>query len=211
MKLKNILLTGLMLGLLPACVPSVNPLYTEKDLVFDPALVGAWSPNGTGETWHFEKLGEKRYALEHTDGDGRKAEFEVHLLKLKQHRFLDLYLVNPGGDGEWKINTLAAFVLITRPGHMFVKVTQIEPELGVSFLDPDWLEDLLKQDPKAVRHERLRFGADANDQGRLLLTAGTRELQRFVLKYADDEKAFGSPSSMKRLPVPTNPEPPIQP
>ncbi len=210
MKLKNILLTGLMLGLLPACVPSVNPLYTEKDLVFDPALVGEWSPDGSKETWRFEKVGEKRYGLTHTDDDGRKAEFDVRLVKLKKHRFLDLYLVNPGG-ADWKPNNLATFSMIVRPGHMFMKVTQIEPELELSFLDPDWLEDLLKEDPKAIRHERLRFGADEHDEGRLVLTAGTRELQRFVLKYADDEKAFGSPSSMERQPAPITPESPVQP
>ena len=200
-----------MLGLLPACVPSMNPLYTAKDLVFDPALVGVWAPNGSEETWRFEKVGEKRYGLTHTDDDGRKAEFEVHLVKLKKHLFLDLYLVNPGGDEDWKPNNLAAFALIVRPGHMFMKVTQIEPELGISFLDPDWLEDLLKKNPKAVRHERLRFGGDEHDKSRLLLTAGTRELQRFVLKYAENEKAFGESSSMKRLPTPLASEPPVQP
>lgn len=66
MKRNHALITGLILGLLPACVPSMNPLYTAKDLVFDPALVGAWAPDGSKETWRFEQLGGKRYGLTHS-------------------------------------------------------------------------------------------------------------------------------------------------
>ena len=39
--LQPIAMLGLALGL-TGCVPSLQPLYTEKDTVFDPALVGVW-------------------------------------------------------------------------------------------------------------------------------------------------------------------------
>jgi len=195
MKLKLSLPLCLAL-LLPGCVPSVNPLYTEKDLVFDPALIGTWGESDSKETWVFEKSGDKKYKLLQTDNEERTAEFEVHLVKLKEHLFLDLYLINPG-PGEWKINDLAKFGFIIRPAHMFLKVTQIEPKLQMSFLDPSWLKELVEKDPKAIGHEKLRNSSDQKEE-QIVLTASTKDLQSFVLKYVNDEKAFGKPGEMEK-------------
>jgi hypothetical protein len=184
--------------LLPGCVPSVNPLYTEKDLVFDPALVGVWTDERGKETWAFEKSGNKKYKLLQTDDDGRTAEFEVRLVQLKHYRFLDLYVVNPGAESDWKMNQYASFAVLLRPAHTFMKVSQIEPALGLSFLNPDWLQKLLEKDPRAIRHEKDRFGAQNKDDFRIVLTADTKELQKFILKHVNDEDAFGKPSEFMR-------------
>ncbi len=37
-------------------VPSVYPLYTAKDLIFDPALIGVWQEDGEDVSWTFTKL-----------------------------------------------------------------------------------------------------------------------------------------------------------
>jgi hypothetical protein len=34
---------------LTGCVRSVHPIYTEQDIVFEPALVGRWGPDGSKE------------------------------------------------------------------------------------------------------------------------------------------------------------------
>ena len=44
------------------------------------------------------------------------------------------------------------------------------------------MEKLLKEKPTAVKHEMV--------EDRLILTASTKELQKFVLKYADDDRVF---------------------
>jgi hypothetical protein len=44
------------------------------------------------------------------------------------------------------------------------------------------MEELLKENPDAVEHTSVG--------DRLVLTGSTKELQAFVLKYADNEKAF---------------------
>jgi len=204
--MKRIILTvaGLALVLVTGCiVTSVNPLYTEKDLVFDPALVGAWSEDNDENTWAFEKTGEKKYKLLHTDEKGRTGEFEAHLLKLGKYQFLDLHLIDPGEKEEWQINELAAVAIIRRPGHLFFKVTQIQPTLQLSALHEDWLKKLLEKDPKAIQHERIQFGSDNTNDCRYVLTAGTKALQKFVLKYADSEEAFGDkPGELKRKETP---------
>lgn len=200
--MKRIILTtaGLALVLVTGCiVTSVNPLYTEKDLVFDPALVGAWAEADGKNTWAFEKAGEKKYKLLHTDENGRTGEFEAHLLKLGKYQFLDLHLVDPGEKEEWQINELAAVAMIMRPGHLFLKVSQVQPTLQLSALHEDWLNKLLEKNPKAIRHERIQFGSDNSKDSRNVLTAETKDLQKFVLKYADSEEAFGDkPGELKR-------------
>jgi hypothetical protein len=204
--MKRIILTagGLALLLVTGCiVTSVNPLYTEKDLVFEPALVGAWSEGEGKDTWAFEKAGERKYKLLHTDEKGRIGEFEAHLLKLDKYQFLDLHLVDPGQKEEWQINELAALAIIMRPGHLFFKVSQIQPTLQLSALDEDWLKKLLEKDPKVIQHERIQFGSDNTNDYRYVLTAETKALQKFVLKYADSEEAFGDkPGELKRKEAP---------
>ena len=172
---------------LSGCVPSLNPLYTEKDLVFDPALVGIWADaeNADSDTWTFEKDGAKAYKLVINEkGDAR--EFEAHLFKLGTNLFLDF---SPSDSlKEVRQEFIKACLL---PAHLFAKVTQIEPALGFAFLDPEWLEKLLKENPQALRHEIIQ-------QERLVLTASTQELQAFLLKQASDPKAFAKPGTLQR-------------
>ncbi len=76
---------------LVGCIPTLHPLYAEKDLVFDPALLGLWSSDKERETWLFEKESESAYKLTYTDSHGKAGQFTAHLLKLNGNRFLDLY------------------------------------------------------------------------------------------------------------------------
>src|SRR5688500_7739968 len=92
------------------CVPSLNPLYTEADVIFEPWLIGTWAEPDSTSTWEFSKAGAKKYKLVQTDSDGQKAAFEARLVKLKDQRFLDIVLtdiIHP----ELKMNGWAAFSL----------------------------------------------------------------------------------------------------
>jgi hypothetical protein len=190
--MKNKALVLFTVVVLAGCVPSWNPFYTEKDLGFDPALVGAWQPveakDGSKEDWEFTKAGDKHYQLSQTDEEGRKAVFEVRLFKLKDHRFLDLYLTNVDGDGL-KVNAWASTSLV--PAHLLLKVEQIEPALKLAAVNPDWMQTHLKEHPNAIAH---RIVSDGN----VVLAASTEELQNFVLAHVDDKEFFGGAMEMKR-------------
>ncbi len=71
MKNKVFLLFALVLA---ERVPSWNPFYTEKDLLFDPALVGAQRPveakKSSEETREFAKASDKLYRLAQTPTTG---------------------------------------------------------------------------------------------------------------------------------------------
>lgn len=186
-------MTWIALGMgvaVAGCLPSVNPLYTEKDLSYDAALVGLWSENeDADESWTFEKKDDTSYRLVIRNGE-KTSPFVAHLVKLGDHRFLD---VCPDGSGLDDLKCEDTYKATLIPGHLFFKVVEIEPVLRMGMLNPDWLEKLLKQEPQAIRHR------ESDDEG-LVLTASTQELQAFVLKHVNTEGAWGDDlSEMKHV------------
>ena len=169
------------------CIPSLHPLYTENDLIFEKSLVGTWSDDSPDNTWAFSQSGEKEYKLIYTD-DGKPGEFVVHLLKIKDKMFIDLYPVNPELKTD---NDFYKSHLI--PAHTFMLVKQIEPTLQMAFLNPDKLKEIIKKDPKAVKHEKLGKDDDMD-----IFTASTQELQDFIMKNIDTPDFFGQPSILKK-------------
>ncbi len=176
-------------ALLSACIPSVNPFYSEKDVVQDLRLIGEWQPqedsNDTG-TWKFEPAEAKAYKLTVNEEDGRQGEFTAHLFKLKQELFLDLI----PNECKYATNEASLVAASMIPGHLLVRVTQIEPELNLAFFDFQWLEKHLKANPKALAH---RAASET-----IVLTASTRDLQRFVLKHLGEGELFESPGVLTR-------------
>jgi hypothetical protein len=76
------------------------------------------------------------------------------------------------------------------PGHLILRVPQIEPELQLAYCDYQWLDKFLKANPKALAHRK--------QDDAILLTATTRELQRFVLRHSREEELFQKPREMVR-------------
>jgi len=100
MKTRHYLACMAAILLAAACVPSVYPFYTEKDLVFEPALVGMWvykdnkdDPNA--DNWVFEKSGEKAYKLIVTEGGGNRGQLRANLFKFKKQCFFDWIALTP--------------------------------------------------------------------------------------------------------------------
>lgn len=180
-------LLGALAISLAGCVPSVYPLYTAKDLVFDPALIGAWQEDDEDDSWTFTKLDDTSYRLVVKEGD-KTAPFDAHLVRLGAYRFLDM---SPHEDGLPKGQVPDLYRMSLIAGHMFLKVSQIEPALQMAFLDPDWLDKRLSARPAEIAHIR---PGDNN----VVLTAPTPDLQRFVSQHAGDKGAFGESSNMKK-------------
>lgn len=178
---------------LTACIPSVHPFYTAKDVVFDPALLGQWAATDSEdqpERWTFKRNDEdpadRAYRLTVTDNDGRQGRFRATLFQLKEHRFLDLIPL----DCDYAKNQADLVGCSMFPGHLLVHIAEIDPELSVAFSDFDWLEDYLKEKPGALPHY--------TEDNRILLTASTKQLQRFVLKHVDGGKLFSEHGRLKR-------------
>jgi hypothetical protein len=181
-----------VLGVTGACVfPSLHPLYTGKDLVWEPKLVGVWVPLEKEEdepTYEFrtapvEEGEPKRYELK-SRAEGKEGRFEARLVRLKGALFLDLFPAEGGvkGDDLYKMHLV--------PAHTFVRILQVEPTLRYQVLDPEWMEKLLKADPKAIRHEKV--------EELYVLTASTAELRAFYGGLLERPEAWTEPVDLIR-------------
>src|SRR5215467_6825578 len=95
MKLFKLLLALPLAMILAGCAPvdSLHPLYTDKDVIFDEALLGQWGPQGEGV--NFAKLGDNGYRIVMSGKDEDTGQtvtfiFEAHLVSLQGQRFLDV-------------------------------------------------------------------------------------------------------------------------
>ncbi len=181
----------LLAALLGGCVPvmSLHPLYTEKDTVFEERLLGTWvdDPNSPETTWQFSRIEEPNnaYNLVFSDEEGKKGSFVAHLVGLQNQLFLDVYPSEP----PWEIedpNKLELFYncFFLIPVHTFIKIDFNGPQLKMWSTNDEDMEKFLKEEPNAVKHTFI--------EDKLILTAPTKELQNFVLKYADDKRVFKS-------------------
>ena len=207
----------LLAALLGGCVPvmSLHPLYTEKDLVFEEKLLGTWGddPNDPEITWDFQrsdmskKGAEKTYNLtltliakEDNEEDKKAGSFDVHLVKLKDRFFLDIYPNKfPCEEQDWEKMEWPYNAFFAVSVHTFIKVDSFEPHLRMRLTDDEDMNKLLEENPGAVEH--------ASIEDTLVLTASTKELQAFVLKYADDSRLFTKETvlSRKKAKAPTDP------
>jgi len=176
----TVLIIGIAL-IASACVQSLHPLYTGKDLIFEPALLGEWveAKPDSKSTLTFSKTGDKEYKLRSGDPGDKQSIFIAHLVELGDKLFLD---VKPDPASERDCSGL--------PWHMFFYISQIQPTLRMWDRNDKWLEKLLKKNPAALKHEIV--------DGDLVLTASTKQLQSFVLRHVNDKSAFTDPTDYAR-------------
>jgi hypothetical protein len=173
-------LTALTLAvLMTGCtVRSLNPLYTEKDVVFEPGLLGTWAEDDNADNnWTIQKSGQDGYRL--VSSEGIKT-LEGRMVKLGGHLFLD---VTPkDGDNDFAI-----------PAHVFVKIELSGDTMRTAILNPDLAEKQPGLAALEVTHIRI------NDKA--VLTAPTKELQSFVIRYAGDGKVFSHLEDYRRTAI----------
>ena len=200
--------TVLILILATGCfVRSLHPLYTEQDIVFEPGLVGRWNDDDEA-VWAFSRGDGDNYDLIITDDEGNRDPFVAYLVRIEGNLFLDLL------PGTTKLEGTEFYKSLFLPVHTFCHIKQIEPTLQMRAPDLDWLEKLLEENPKAIRHEKIQNeftgppAPEAEDpenvsrgkiQYEIILTAPTKDLQSFLIEHLHDKDAFGEPSDMKRL------------
>ena len=176
----------LALALLPlalaGCVPSLHPLYTSKDLVFDPALLGAWR-NAEGDTWQVSGApGEAYEALVTVDGEPRR--MELHLVRIGDERFLDCYPTEPDINNSFYAGHLLRI-------HHFIRIRLKEDAIEAAMLDGDWLAKQLDANRYAVRREKV--GEE------YVLTAPPAQLQAFLKALLAEKDAFTEPEVYRRV------------
>jgi hypothetical protein len=210
-----VVLLGMVVCVSGCIVPSVHPFYTEKDVVFDPALVGSWEEQpGQGEqaagkpppVWTFSKHAEAAaekpvsYDLKITERD-RWVAFSVHLIKLEKTQFLDFYPqeASPelfGGtsgsdseEGDDEPECVGFYLLHFMPAHSVARVCLSGDELSVASLNDNWVATQAREKTLNLPHER---------EDSLILTASPEELRSFLVAQGSNDKAFPNPLVLKR-------------
>lgn len=203
MRKSTFILIGMLALLAGSCIPSLFPLYTVKDLVTDDRMIGTWEAGEMG-TWVIERFDytppgdvfsskwsdtkeENTYKLVVIETDGQdtlEAEFVVHMLVLGGQHYLNYY----PADYELDHDFLSWHMV---EANNFSKVWITEDSITVAFFDPSYLEELIDENRIKISHIR-------QDNG-ILLTARTRELQKFIIKYGNEEEAMLEPNVLNRI------------
>ncbi len=178
---RNLFISLGILVILAGCVPSIYPLYTEKDIVLDPALIGSWLDKDEEETWTFARGDDQSYDMS-ISGEDSTVMFRTHLVEFDGHRFIDVYPNPP----DWDDSPYRDLML---PLHWFGSITINGDTLVISLMDPNGLDKLVEAGvtlPSSVDIDNLR-----------VLTASTEELQKFVIDNQDKD-VFTVPGRMFR-------------
>ena len=71
----------ILAAILGGCIPSLHPLFTKKDVFFEPQLVGTWAGEDAKDNWQFRPsiTSEKLYEVVYTDDDGVEQEVDLQL------------------------------------------------------------------------------------------------------------------------------------
>ena len=161
-----------------SCIRSLQPLYEDKDLVFEPRLIGTWTDGEGEDAWTFERAEGKEYFLTcRTSEDETAARFRGRLGKLGGAFFLDLY--PDKGNAALPRNDFLAMHLV--PAHTFWRV-RFEDGLHLDPFNADWLKE-------GIRAGRVKI-AHVETSEEILLTAAPPELQAFLAGLASDLEAF---------------------
>jgi hypothetical protein len=176
MRTKQLLAVAGLVLLMTACtVRSLQPLYTEKDLVFEPQLLGVWVEEGDKPDGFVTFLKDVDNAYTVRTGDSPK--LQGRLMKLSGDMFLDLTPADT--DDGFNI-----------PGHLFVKIRVNGDTMQTALLDSDWAEHAA--DAGALGLSHVRIGS------KVVLTASPKELQAFVTRHAGDGSVFKKLAKYRR-------------
>lgn len=221
---KMLFTLGLVL-LLAGCGPEdfLNPLYTRNDLVTDPLLTGAWEKKGDGGTsvLEFEPGQSGCYTLNtawFTKDTGKPdqqekpvyGELNACLVQLGQTRFLDVQSVkvelrsttkefqlalssHPGNGRSFEPAVLhmdEGFFATLAPVGGSDRSGETQPKYELRLTPAHWILRIWVDQTTL----RLSDFEPPDDVG----TLSTDELQKLVLRYADDAEVFSSDGEWHR-------------
>jgi hypothetical protein len=183
-KAKGVLVI-LALASLTGCsgVVSRHPLALpdDKETVFDPALLGTWE-----EAADSGDVLKNRYTVARADSGysirvntgAEETKGTMYLMKVGGRYLLDVYYA--GKDEQ-------------QPVHFFVRVRIKKDAAWVAQMDSNWLQDQIKS------RGELQYEPLSKDDLRLVLTASSEDLRRYLLPYAADDRAFGEEGELRRV------------
>lgn len=171
-------------------VSSLHPFFRQKDKVFEPAMLGSWIDSDSC-IWVIEKhmvikefMGpeypDSTYRLTYYEDEGMLGLFIGTFFELKGIRYMDFY---PDPSEDHCNSGLTGFHHF--PTHTLARIQLDSDSIMLYWYGDEWLDELIKNNRIRIKHESVEMSADWT---RHLLTAPTEDLQKFIIKYANNPK-----------------------
>ena len=185
---------------LSSCLTTVHPIFTEKDLVYEPKLIGVWNAEKEGNKekvtisnlstessvelpGNISRIKQKGYLIsyehEHSDIPDR---FIAFLSRIGKYLYFDYYPAYKKHDQY--IDEFFGVHMVKMHTAFRVEILN-DGSFELSQLDGSYVNNLIDQKKIRISHET---GADGN----VVITAATSELQQYLIKYSDDPEAYES-------------------
>ncbi len=216
--------------LLSSCGPaeSTNPLFTEAERTFDPALLGAWESKDGSGVLKFETFADRAYKVTESDPKTQEqASYEARLARLGDGLFLDVLTLDPKvTPGSYRARMVSTENTMSFVPHILRVGDGVYLSLGAASFDSQrdlydfrivqahWVVQAWKEggdhlrlgllDEEWVkkmlgeRKASLGFERVGEDRKDVVLTASTKELQQFVIEHAQEPDAFPDPTEFRR-------------
>jgi hypothetical protein len=214
-------LAPVLLGGCAGAIRSVHGFYTEKDVTYDPGLIGRWKPvrpepkkvqgnkyeleipESVEPLWEgsevdFEPVAEQSSPTSKFASEGYKLTLHVpsskHLtLEFKAHMFRlgDAQFLDEYFDTVRSKRQPLSIRIFAIPTHILEKIERRGDTVYLYPLSYEWFR-------KRFVSETLDFAHSEDEDGGLFLTGDTASLQEFVVKHTGDPEVFGPEAALQR-------------
>jgi len=201
--MKKIVLTtafALLLIFLSSCLTTLHPIFTEKDLAYDPKLIGTWNTENEGKKGkvtinnlatensvelpgNISAIKQKGYFIIYQDENGKVSDqYIAFLARIGKHLYFDYFPADKKEDR--KLDEFFGVHFVRMHTSYRVEILK-DGSFELSQLDGSYVKSLIDEKKIRISHE-----TDADDN--TVITASTKELQKYLLKYGDEPSAYRS-------------------
>jgi hypothetical protein len=205
-RLKYFLLFVFASIFLSSCLTTLFPIFTVNDVVFNPTLIGSWKYNEDDKIRFIEfknipserkkelaeeinKVSDKGYLVTRTDSSGNLiSQSFVFLAVIGKNYYLDFY---PAELPSQK-SILNIYKQHFIKAHNSYKIDfNDKDQFVMKRFDKSFIDKLISTNKINIRHQVV------DDEN--IITAPTEDLQKFIIQYSDNPKAFASETICDRI------------
>lgn len=199
---KTVLTTAfaLLLIFLSGCLTTLHPIFSEKDLVYDPKLIGVWNTENEGKKrkviisnlatenslelpGNISTIKQQGYFITYKDENGKTSDqYIAFLAHIGKHLYFDYFPADKKEDR--KLDEFFGVHFVRMHTSFRVEILK-DGGFELSQLDGSYVKSLIDEKKIRISHE-----TDADDN--IVITASTKELQQYLLKYGDEPSAYRS-------------------
>ncbi|HEY6503646.1 MAG TPA: hypothetical protein VIZ28_06685 [Chitinophagaceae bacterium] len=203
MKKSLLVLFGfLLLIIFNSCLSTLYPFFTEKDVVFNSAIIGEWrytARSGKGSILFeaipnaklselapgIRKIAGKGYLATWIDSAGSvDSKYFVFLVRIGNSLYMDHYPAEM--DYEKPVEDIFKQHHLKKHSCYRIDIRNNDG-FEMKLLERSFLDDLI-----AKNQIRIHYEEKGVYDNKTIITAPTEELQAYVLKYGDNPKAYNT-------------------